>query len=174
MVKWTPKTGQSIKLQTSPEEGKMAGQKRKTYTAAIKAQVALAALKGDQTVNELASQHSVHPTLLHAWKKQLLAGGKAVFADGGKAVAEDAQAAQAQLFEQIGRLKVELDGVKKNLPNSAEARRLLVDPGHPDLSVCRLPGPQPPPLAPVVRRGWLMLPTSILQPSEFTFLRDAQ
>jgi hypothetical protein len=86
-VKWTPKTGQSIKLQTSPEEGKMAGKKRKTYTAAFKAQVALAALKGDKTVNELASQHGVQPTLIHAWKKQLLAGAQAVFTDGGKAVA---------------------------------------------------------------------------------------
>ena len=48
----------------------MAG-KRKTHSATFKAQVALAALKGDKTVNELAGQHGVHPTLIHAWKKQL-------------------------------------------------------------------------------------------------------
>jgi transposase-like protein len=53
----------------------MAG-KRKSHSAAFKAQVALAALKGDKTVNELASQHAVHPTLIHAWKKQLLAGAE--------------------------------------------------------------------------------------------------
>ena len=45
--------------------------KRKQHTAAFKAQVALAALEGDKTVNELASQYGVHPTLIHTWKKQL-------------------------------------------------------------------------------------------------------
>ena len=61
----------------------MAG-KRKNHTAAFKAQVALAALKGDRTVNELAGQYGVHPTLIHAWKKQLLAGAEAIFASGGQ------------------------------------------------------------------------------------------
>ena len=61
----------------------MAG-KRKQHTAAFKAQVALAAVKGDRTVNELASQFGVHPTLIHGWKKQLLAGAEAVFASGGQ------------------------------------------------------------------------------------------
>src|ERR1700693_5873657 len=51
----------------------MAG-KRKHHTAAFKAQVALATLKADRTINELAAQHGVHPTLIHSWKKQLLAG----------------------------------------------------------------------------------------------------
>ncbi len=55
----------------------MAG-KRKQHTATLKAQVALAALKADKTVNELASQYEVHPTLIHAWKKQLLAGADQV------------------------------------------------------------------------------------------------
>ena len=90
----------------------MAG-KRKNHTAALKAQVALAALKGDKTVNELAGQFAVHPTLIHAWKKQLLAGAEAVFANGVKAAEADAQVVQAQLFEQIGRLKMELEWVKK-------------------------------------------------------------
>ena len=90
----------------------MAG-KRKTHTAAFKAQVALAALKGDRTVNELAGQYGVHPTLIHAWKKQFLAGAEAVFANGSRAAEADAEARQAELFEQIGRLKMELEGVKK-------------------------------------------------------------
>jgi transposase len=87
--------------------------RRKAHAAAFKAQVALAALKGDKTINELASQHGVHPTLIHAWKKQLLAGAEDLFSNGSRSATEDHQAVQAQLYEQIGRLKMELDWVKK-------------------------------------------------------------
>jgi transposase len=90
----------------------MAG-KRKSHSAAFKAQVALAALKGDKTINELASHHGVHPTLIHAWKKQLLAGAEELFSNGSKVAAEDHQVVQAQLYEQIGRLKMELEWLKK-------------------------------------------------------------
>jgi transposase len=88
-------------------------QKRQRHTAAFKAQVALAAVRQDKTVNELASQHGVHPTLIHAWKKQLLGGAEDIFSQPGKAVATDHEALQSQLYEQIGRLKMELDWVKK-------------------------------------------------------------
>jgi putative transposase len=87
--------------------------KRKSHTAAFKAQVALAALKGDRTVNQLASQFGVHPTLIHSWKKQLLAGAEEVFTGGSKARVVDHEELQAQLYEQIGRLKMDLDWVKK-------------------------------------------------------------
>jgi putative transposase len=87
--------------------------KRQAHSAALKAQVALAALKGDRTVNELASQFGVHPTLIHGWKKQLLAGAEGIFSNGSKAAVVDAELVQAQLYEQIGRLKMELDWVKK-------------------------------------------------------------
>ena len=90
----------------------MAG-KRKTHTATLKAQVALAACKGDRTVSELASQFGVHPTLIHSWKKHLLAGAEEVFANGSKVAAVDAEVVQAQLYEQIGRLQMELEWVKK-------------------------------------------------------------
>jgi transposase-like protein len=59
--------------------------KRQTHSAAFKAQVGLAAVRGDKTINELASHYGIHWTLIHAWKRRLLAGAEAVFASGAKA-----------------------------------------------------------------------------------------
>jgi transposase len=87
--------------------------KRKSYAAGFKAQVAVAALKEDRTINELASKFDVHATLIHGWKKQLLAGAERIFSDGAKAAAVDAEAVQVELYEQIGRLKMELEWLKK-------------------------------------------------------------
>ncbi len=67
--------------------------KRKQHTAAFKAQVALAALKGDKTINEVAAHFGVHPTNVHAWRKHLLAGAEAVFTNGGPAASADHEAA---------------------------------------------------------------------------------
>ena len=92
---------------------------RKQHTAALKAQVALAALKGDRTVNELASQFGVHPTLIHTWKKQLLAGADLVFSNGSRTGTVDGEAAKAELFEQIGRLRMELEWLKQKVGPSA-------------------------------------------------------
>ena len=69
----------------------MAG-KRKLHTAGFKAQVALAAHKGDRTVNELAGHYGVHPTLIHAWKKQLVAGAETIFGSPAKSASVDAVA----------------------------------------------------------------------------------
>ncbi|CAN5907074.1 hypothetical protein BH23PLA1_BH23PLA1_42200 [soil metagenome] len=90
----------------------MAG-KRKIHTPLFKARFALPAHKGDRTANELAGHFDVHPTLIHTWKKQLLAGAEAIFASGAKAASDDAEARQAELFEPIGRLKMELEWLKK-------------------------------------------------------------
>ena len=89
--------------------------KRKVHTATFKAQVALAAHKGERTVNELAGHYGVHPTLIHAWKKQLVSGAEAIFASPVKAATADNEARQAELFEPIGRLKMELEWVKKKV-----------------------------------------------------------
>jgi putative transposase len=111
--------------------------KRNNHPAAFKAQVALAALKEDRSTSELASHFDIHPTLINAWRKQLLAGVEDLFARGVRVPAADAEAEKAQLFEQIGRLKVELDWLKKKRDLSLEQRRDLVEPGHPQLSVRR-------------------------------------
>ena len=89
--------------------------KRNHYPAPFKAQVALAALKGDRTANELAGHFGVHPTLIGDWKKQLLAGAEGIVADGTRAEAADGEAQKAELFEQIGRLQMELAWLKKKL-----------------------------------------------------------
>jgi transposase-like protein len=86
---------------------------RKAHSPALKAQVALAALKGDRTINELAGQHGVHPTLIHSWKKQLLQGAEDLFSGGRKETAADHEVLQTQLYEQIGRLQMELAWVEK-------------------------------------------------------------
>jgi transposase-like protein len=86
---------------------------RKSHTAAFKAQVALAAIKGDKTINELAGLHGVHPTMIHTWKKQLLGNVEELFERGAKTATVDHEAIQSQLYEQIGRLKTELDWLKK-------------------------------------------------------------
>jgi transposase-like protein len=92
----------------------MAG-KRQVHTAGFKAQVALAAYKGDRTVNELAGHYGVHPTLIHGWKKQLVTGAQELFASPAKAASADAEARQAELYEQIGRLKMEVEWMKKKV-----------------------------------------------------------
>jgi transposase-like protein len=89
------------------------GRKRKSHPAALKAQVALAAVKGDKTVNELASLHGVHPTMIHTWKKHLVSNAEELFQSGAKTSNGEHEALQAQLYEQIGRLKTELDWLKK-------------------------------------------------------------
>ena len=85
-------------------------QTRKKHGAAFKAKVALAAVKGDRTVAELASAFGVHPNQIYNWKKQLLDGAASVFEGGGAAVEGPASEAQVDLlYRQIGQLKVEND-----------------------------------------------------------------
>jgi len=87
--------------------------KRRSFSPVFKSKVALAAARGDKTVAELASQYSVYPNQISAWKKQLTEGASGLFEDGRKRAAVDEAAEKSRLYEQIGRLKVELDWLKK-------------------------------------------------------------
>lgn len=87
--------------------------KRKRFTSKFKAKVAIEALKGHQTVNELASEFGVHPSQVNTWKKQLLEESSDIFSNGRKQQAENVEEERDRLFSQIGRLKVEVDWLKK-------------------------------------------------------------
>jgi transposase-like protein len=86
---------------------------RKRYSAEFKARVALDALKGHKTVNELASTYGVHPTQITHWKHQLHKEVPQIFSARRAKREHDQDALQAQLYQQIGQLKVELDWLKK-------------------------------------------------------------
>jgi transposase-like protein len=86
--------------------------KRAQHGAGFKAKVALAALKETRTIAELAGKFGVHPTQVHKWKRQLLDGAESLFVGPGVKQADD-QAELGELYEQIGRLKMELEWVKK-------------------------------------------------------------
>jgi transposase-like protein len=86
---------------------------RKSYPAALKAKVALEAVAGQRALSELASHYEVHPNLIRQWRKALLAGAPELFSERRRRQAEDGEAEKAKLYEEIGRLKVELDWVKK-------------------------------------------------------------
>jgi putative transposase len=112
---------------------------RRRYSAEFKFQVALEATKGQQTTNELASKYEVHPNQISTWKRELLEGGARLFAsNGGRGRQErEQEALQADLYEQIGRLKVELEWLKKKLPDTIEAKRIMIEHDHPKISVRR-------------------------------------
>ena len=86
---------------------------RRRHSAAFKAKVALEAVRGQRTGNEIASAYGVHPVQVTQWKKQALDGLADLFADRRTKAAQDEEALRAELYQQIGQLKVELDWVKK-------------------------------------------------------------
>ena len=91
-------------------------QTRKKHNAAFKAKVALAAVRGDRTIAELASAFGVHPNQIYNWKKQLLDGAVSVFEGGGAAAEGTVSDVQVDLlYRQIGQLKVENDFLARKL-----------------------------------------------------------
>lgn len=90
------------------------GQKRRTHPDELKAKVALEAVKGVRTLSELSTAYGVHPTVIAQWKRQLTQGAAAVFSPGNGA-GKSSEELTAPLYEEIGRLKVETDWLKKKL-----------------------------------------------------------
>ena len=86
--------------------------KRRRFGAPFKAKVALAAVRGDKTTAELASKFGVHTNQILRWKKQLLDGAAELFADGQRKQ-EERSGQEEELYEQIGRLKMEVEWLKK-------------------------------------------------------------
>jgi transposase-like protein len=85
----------------------------KPHSAQFKFKVALEAIKENKTLNELASEYGLHPSQISAWKQQLLSEGPSVFGTNTTGQQREQEALQAELYEQIGRLKMELEWLKK-------------------------------------------------------------
>ena len=91
--------------------------KGKRHDPQLKFKVALAATKGDKTLNELAGQYQLHPSQISEWKSQLLKEGASVFKSTTTARQREQEVLQTQLYEQIGRLQMELEWLKKKVAN---------------------------------------------------------
>jgi len=91
------------------------GQKRRKHSDEFKAKVALEAVKGVRTLSELSSAFGVHPTVIAHWKRQLVEGAPGVFGRGSGSNSKSDEELTAPLYEEIGRLKMEVDWLKKKL-----------------------------------------------------------
>ena len=111
--------------------------KRRQYSAEYKFKVALEAAKGSQTLAELSSDTGVHANQISQWKTQLLDEGASLFQRNGDQSLREFQRQEAELYEQIGRLKMELQWLKKKVPDGRDAKRSLIELNHPEFSLRR-------------------------------------
>jgi putative transposase len=111
--------------------------KKDQHSPKFKARVAIEAIRGEKTLAQLSSQFGVHAMQIAYWRRLALAQMPTLFVDGQRSPARQDGVEKEALYEEIGRLKMELDWVKKKLASSSEERRGWVEPDHPDLSVRR-------------------------------------
>ena len=88
-------------------------QKRRQHSGEFKARVALAAIRGEKTVNELASEYGVHPVQIAQWKRAVQEEAPQLLSSHRGRRAKEEEALKATLYQQIGQLKVEVDWLKK-------------------------------------------------------------
>lgn len=100
---------------------------RKQYSPRFRARVAIEAIRNERTMSQLASQFHVHPVQIGQWRRTALEQLAELFVDGRKRKRSDCDVEKDALYEEIGRLKVELDWLKKKLVCSIEERRELVE-----------------------------------------------
>ena len=89
--------------------------KRRVFSDKFKAKVAIEAVKGIKTLSELATEYKVHPNQISIWKKQLLMHAEELFASGKKRKAKTGEELTAPLYEEIGRLKMDIKWLEKKL-----------------------------------------------------------
>src|SRR5215831_8386791 len=94
-------------------EGESMPRKRKSHPPSLKAKVAIEAIKGNKTTDQIAQMFGVHPTQVGGWKRQALAGLPDIFSNGREQLRQQTDAEKDELYKQIGQLKVELDFLKK-------------------------------------------------------------
>ena len=91
----------------------MKTRRRRSFSAEMKSPIALEAIKGQKTIQEVASHYGVHPNQVTNWKRQAVEGMATLFADRRSRPDESEEALKAELYQQIGQLQVELDWLKK-------------------------------------------------------------